>query len=161
MGPFSQAAELVPKAALRRSGLFRADSRRVTRLAPFRRLLPAVHLCRIPTQRLHQPLTRRILLLIDDRAIPGQFVGTPPDQGDQSYVDQTAEWGEWSLKLNESQHRDDDDDTQREREHRRITAPLLNRDPCNANSRHHEQGENETEPSAVPALIKYLDQKKN
>ncbi len=58
---------------------------------------------------LKQTFARSILIVIDQRAIPGQFVRRPPYQTDESNIDEHAVTGQRPLDADKASHRDQGD----------------------------------------------------
>ena len=84
-----------------------------------------------------------------------------PNESDQEDVDRQSKRGHGACDFNESRHRDEGDDPQRNSVKRRDTVVLLDRDATNEHCGEREQRQNDVDADVVFALIEDLNEKTN
>ena len=114
------------------------------------------------TRHLQQALARGVLRVVDHRAVPGEFVGTPPDDRDQAPIDDPAELPDpVATELDELVRRQTDRDCQCDSERHRAFEPLLDRDPRDQHRSEHETGHHPSQSRGIVSLIEHPDQKEH
>ncbi len=95
--------------------------------------------------QLEQPLARRVLLLVDQGAVPGELMRRPPGQGEEEPVEEH--------RVGESHCGQADGAGQRQGEEDRPLAALLDGDPRDEHDRQNEAAENPVDAAVVLALV--------
>jgi hypothetical protein len=116
---------------------------------------------RFQSRGLQQALPRGVLAFVDHRTVPGQFVGAPEDDGDQSDVERQAETGHHAAEFHEPGQHHQHGQRQRDGEQRGVLAALVDRDPSDQHRGKYKTTEGPAHPALVFALVKRLDQEEN
>ena len=95
--------------------------------------------------QLQQPLARRVLLLVDQGAVPGELMRRPPGQGEENPVEEH--------RVGESHRGQADGAGQRQGEEHRPLAALFDGDPRDEDDRQDEAAESPVDAAVVLALV--------
>ena len=118
--------------------------------------LPSAHLPPDEPGRLEQSFARGVFVIVDQRAIPGQSPGAPPDDGQQDPDNQDGIEG-----IDEAEHAQPHDQHQRTAEHVGMITAFLDRNPRHKHRTDHEPAQDPPHAQIEVAAVAQFQQKKN